>query len=88
MKKTSLFLVSATALVLLAASSSARAETAPSPLAPPPHMVPSAMTGHQAPLPVPYAICMSYCREADIAFGQCHDTCKELVPMPIIPGER
>ena len=50
MKKTSLFLVSATALVLLAASSSARAETAPSPLAPPPHMVPSAMTGHQAPL--------------------------------------
>lgn len=85
MKKTSLVFVAATASVLLAASWSARAETAPSPPAP---YGASAMTGRPAPLPVPYAICMSYCREADIAFGQCHDTCKELVPMPIIPGER
>ena len=79
MKKTPFVFVSAAALVLLAASSSARAETAPSP---------PVVPGHLAPLPVPYAICMSYCREADIAFEQCHDTCKELVPMPIIPGER
>lgn len=81
MKKASLASISATALILLAASSSARAETAPSPPLP-------LASGHLAPLPVPYAICMSYCREADIPFGQCHDTCKELVPMPIIPGER
>lgn len=78
-------LLFAAALVLLAAPSSAQpvAPSTPAPqmVAPPP-----------LPLPVPYAICMNHCPKAGAfeEFKQCHDTCKELVPLPGITmqGER
>lgn len=35
-------------------------------------------------LPIPYEICMNYCANAkeSMPFRQCHDVCKELVPLP------
>ena len=31
---------------------------------------------------IPYEICMRYCRLAEEPFRDCHNICKELVPLP------
>lgn len=38
--------------------------------------------------PMPYAVCLQFCTASKLPFMQCHDTCKELVPLPPTPEQR
>lgn len=76
------------AFCLAVSSPGAAAEGAGAANPPPPPPPPPMAVAAPPPPPMPYAICIDYCTrdEEALSFRQCHELCRELVPLPSAAG--
>ena len=79
-------LIALTFILRCPAIEAAEAQTTTAPSANPEAQHVPPMLGMPSVPAIPYAVCLSHCREEKLPFEQCHRMCKDLVPLPPIQG--